>query len=885
MLSVAPMAGSSRGEYYVNLAQEDYYTQGAEPPGKWFGSGAEFLGLTGLLDKEKFIQILQGFDPENPNRLLVQNAGNPDRQSGWDLTYSAPKSVSVLWSQVDDLTRKEIEKAHEDAVKSAMSYLEENAAFTRRGKGGCIHERSTLVCALFEHSTSRELDPQLHTHALILNASIREDGTTGTILSKPFYEHKMTAGALYRAELAYQLEQRLGLEVERKKSWFEIKGVSETLVKEFSKRRAQIELMLKETGFQTAHASQVATLATRAQKDYAPRDLLLQKWKQIAQEHGWNQTQAQGLITKKPIARNIEKEARRVLAGALNRITEQKNHFTEKDFIRYVAEESQGRGLGAELAISTARNYLSNSKRLVPLQAPQVTRTYDQYEPRFTTKVNLEMEKRLLDYVYKSVQPIAGKPVKNHIREELIARDKLTPEQAKAVNHITSDQGRIKVVTGMAGTGKTHMLKTAKEVWEKSGYQVYGVALAGKAARGLEEGAGIKSQTTTKLLLQHGVLPDMKLNPIKKAQMLIAGSKDPGRFSINKNTVLVVDEAAMLDTKTMSHLVKLTQKNNAQLILVGDGRQLQPVGLGGPFNSIAERLGDTKLTEIRRQKEEWAKQTVHSFADGRAEDGLKELNKRGFVKVEESRGNAIISLVRDWRKEGTKSPKDHLILATTNEDTKTINKLCQRESKNAGRLSGLRIPSDHTWAYKGDRIVFNENSKFYGVSNGSLGTITAVRPLKEQFDARLDSGETVSISWKNYRDFDLGYAVTTHKAQGMTVNNAYILAGGMMQDRELSYVQVSRARNETRIYTDKVTAGPNLETLAKQMKVSHQKDLALDHHAPYARKPVAPVAVAPVSVARSKPNPSPKPEPPKVPPSPAPPRTEPQPQRGIGINR
>jgi len=159
MLSISAMSGG-QGAYYTTLAREDYYLAGGEPPGVWVGRGAEVLTLSGHVDKEQLARLFAGFSPKTDN-ALVQNAGSDTHRPGWDLTFSAPKSVSVLWSQADREMANEIRAAQQDSVEKAIGYLEENAAFTRRGKAGHLHERTKLLVSTFEHGTSRAQDPQL----------------------------------------------------------------------------------------------------------------------------------------------------------------------------------------------------------------------------------------------------------------------------------------------------------------------------------------------------------------------------------------------------------------------------------------------------------------------------------------------------------------------------------------------------------------------------------------------------------------------------------------------------------------------------------------------------------------------------------------------------
>ena len=151
------MSGSGKGDYYLKLAREDYYLEGGEPPGRWAGRGAEQLGLSGQLDPDQFRNVLSGKSPDGENEL-VQNAGKEDRQSGWDLTFSAPKSVSVAWSQSEGETRKQIQEAHREAVGKALRYLDENAGFTRRGRGGEERQATGSFVRVFEYSSGMSAD-------------------------------------------------------------------------------------------------------------------------------------------------------------------------------------------------------------------------------------------------------------------------------------------------------------------------------------------------------------------------------------------------------------------------------------------------------------------------------------------------------------------------------------------------------------------------------------------------------------------------------------------------------------------------------------------------------------------------------------------------------
>src|SRR5262249_39219983 len=245
--------------------------------------------------------------------------------------------------------------------------------------------------------------------------------------------------------------------------------------------------------------------------------------------------------------------------------------------------------------------------------------------------------------------------------------------------------------------------------------------------------------------------------------------------------------------------------------------------------------------EITRQKETWAREAVHDFAAGRGREGLEAFARRGLLTVAEDAAAARSALIADWVKlGGALAPHEHLILAATRADVALLNRLAQMTrmrqgdrggpgpaaSRNEPDAQGPHFRAGRETIYENDRVILTRNSRHYGVENGNLGTVTRIDPGRGAVTVRLDDRPTpVTFSLQAYNRYGsairLGYAATTHKAQGASLRYVYVLAGA---DRELSYVQASRARDLTRLYTDALEAGPELAALARTMSRSTQKD-------------------------------------------------------------
>jgi conjugative relaxase-like TrwC/TraI family protein len=272
--------------YYDHLRRDDYHSRGGEPPGRWAGEGSERLSLRGPVTHAEFEAALNGLDPKIGDRLVQQGGRGRHHSAGWDMTFSAPKSVSVLWALSEVYQRQAIERAHQSAVLTATAHLERNAAWARRGHAGCMREQTAgLLMAQFDHHTSRESDPQLHTHSFIFNLAPRRDGSWGAIVSRELYKAQKDAGAMYRRELAVELE-RLGYRLDRQNG-FRIAAIPRDIERAFSKRRQAIEEAARSHGYKTPKGMELATLRTRPAKQEAKLDGLFKTWQVEARALGF----------------------------------------------------------------------------------------------------------------------------------------------------------------------------------------------------------------------------------------------------------------------------------------------------------------------------------------------------------------------------------------------------------------------------------------------------------------------------------------------------------------------------------------------------------------------------------------------------------------------
>lgn len=449
------------------------------------------------------------------------------------------------------------------------------------------------------------------------------------------------------------------------------------------------------------------------------------------------------------------------------------------------------------------------------LNAPELLRiASDMKGPeRYTTRALFECEVRLA----KSAAALAGRGDSEGVSVDVSG---LTPEQARAARYIASGPD-LTALEGIAGAGKTHLLNAVKKSLAERGYRVRGAALSKIVARSLGDGLGVPTQTV------HALLKDLE--------------RERPYAPLERGDVLILDEAGLIGSRQLEAILRHTEKAGARVVLVGDTRQLQAIEAGAAFRAIIQRHGSTKLTEVHRQNHAWQRAATRDFSRGNVASAIDAYRGRGSVHVRDDQKAAMEALVRRWLTDREAGGGSQIILTHRRRDAARLN----AEVRDALRAEGMlgkefSIPVivsedeagqlEERLEYRGfavgDRILFTRNDQNLGVLNGTVGTILAVND-KGVMRVVLPDGKTQAIDPKAYAHLEQGYAMTIHKAQGMTVDRAYVYASRSM-DAHSSYVAMTRHRERVDIYFDRREFKHEEEFVA-MLGRDRQKDSTLDY--------------------------------------------------------
>ncbi len=828
VLSVGVIGAAGVGYYLdtVGAGVDDYYLR-AEP-GRWLGAAATALGGSGTVDETALHRVLDGRHPGN-GELLGAAMG---KVAAFDLTFSAPKSVSLLAELSSEATRRAVLDAHRQAVAQAVGLLEVEAARGRRGHDGAVTlPVEGVIAAGFDHRTSRAGDPQLHTHVLVANRARGVDGRWGALYGRRIFGWARTVGFAYQAALRHELTTTLGV------TWrpvtagtAELAEIPTELTMLFSTRRAQITAELARTGASTPRAAHTAALATRpAKPDPVDPDIQRAAWADRAADAGLDL----GVLHRfdSPGRRPAVPDPAALIstmAGPAG-LTGRRSSFDRRAVIEAVCTAAPD-GIPA-VSLTPAADRVLTDPAFVATGSPGILAG-----PTSTTVELLAAKARILDGVTRRRDTAVAVCPAHTVDLAVADRPGLADEQADMVRRLCADGHGVEVVVGPAGTGKTWALDAARQAWHHAGIDVIGTALAARTARALEAGTGIPSATVDQLLADadrpgpqrlHGVLP--------------AGG------------VVVVDEAGMVGTRKLDRLLHLAERSRTKVVLVGDPRQLPEIEAGGVLAALTHRHPVVELTVNRRQTETWERDALADLRAGRPDVAVTALTGHGRITVAPTADDARRRLLADWADTHTRQatpgqPATAVMVALTRSDVEDLNARAIDRLETLGFLDADRDRMNVRPGVSfgvGEAVLALRNDRRIGVVNGTTGTVTAVHPDTTSLTIRPDHapnpsrgrgrGDEIEIPAGYLDDGHLthGWAITVHKAQGLTVDRAFLLGTDRLY-REAGYVALSRATTRTDWYhvaPDSLERTPDAE-LTRLLTRSQAQHLATPDQPP-----------------------------------------------------
>ncbi|WP_419901109.1 MobF family relaxase [Kiloniella sp.] len=581
---LATLSRMASAEYYLEHTMSmrhptEYYVGGIEPDGVWFNlnNNLDIENGSNVLPDD-FKNLFNGFSPEGDK--LTQNSGMEKRASGLDMTFSADKSVSAYWAIAGDKEREIIESSMQEAVAETLEYLSEKGSYCRRGLDGKILEKCDFMAATFLHSTSREMDPQLHIHTAIMNIAFRQDGTTGAIHQPSFYQIYKSLGAISSFKLSQKLNQKLGLNFEsygKDNELRRIKDFPKDLVDLWSKRRKAIIARASELGpLVSSDSKAMATIAVSSRPDKAQdftREQLLQRFEKEGMDLGYSRDNISEFLSQQ-VEYNVEKvwENMQKIPAVLS---QNDAFFAENKLIDKVYRNADI--LMSEDEVKSQIPLLLNANKLVRLGMNKTDQEI------FTTPEMIFLEKdvsRLSSELIKNAgHKVDEKGIKKVLNDLEIKGVNLSSEQKLALSNSTLNSGSISIIEGAAGSGKSVVLSSISDVFKEEGYKVIGASTTWRVASELGSDCEIESVAIERLLINE------------------AGENK----ALDQKTVLIVDEAGTLSTEKMRDILQNVQDAGAKVILVGDREQQQPIGAGSGLRLCEEVVGSSRIDQIRRQ--------------------------------------------------------------------------------------------------------------------------------------------------------------------------------------------------------------------------------------------------------------------------------------------
>ncbi|MEM0980082.1 MAG: MobF family relaxase, partial [Cyanobacteria bacterium P01_H01_bin.58] len=881
MLSLSNLKAAQAETYYQ---ADDYYTNeasgAAEFTPQWFGEGAAALNLDGHVAGEDFKSLLQGYGPDG-QALFQRQVDVEKRRGATDYTFSAPKSVSIAALVQQD---ERVLQAHHQAVKTALSVLEDRYVEARITIAPGDRQRvntENLISALFPHQTSRELDPQLHTHCVTINATQAPDGRWFSFSNESVIRQQKLLGEVYQNELAYELRQA-GYEIQPlANGQFELAGYDPEMLDGFSKRRQQIEAVMDrwqqereaiqdgegQPVTDTAARREAATLRSRQRKCHdIGRAELTQAWQQQVQQEGWQLPE----IPSAP-EQIASPSAQEIIGNSVQHCEERRAIFPREAVERFALEHHLGDRAFADIAGTVA-----NSSDLIRIEPGLPAGSL------LTTQRAIALEQNTIQLMQEG-QGRAAPLMSSWQAERLVNASNFNVGQRLAVQQTLTSFDPVIGWQGVAGAGKTYALSWIKQQAEQSGYQVKGLAPSAEAAS--ELGKSLQIETAT--VASHLLTPGQESGP----------------------QLWIVDEASLLGMKTAHDLLEKAQQQDARVILVGDTRQLSAVEAGHPFKSLqAAGMATSYLDESRRQQTRSLQQAVRHLAAGEIDLGIDELMANGNITLAATPAASEARLVQTYCQLSPAERDQTLILTSTCEARQRLTQALRHQLQADGELAanqlhimgltpkhltvaeagyashyeigdvvvplyGYRqkgVQADSTGAglsprqryevvaiqrepntltvqgedgqgvtfdpakcvkklvYQpavlevavGDLLRWTRNDRQQHHRNGQELTVAAIDGT--QVTAVDKAGQRYEIDAQTWQYLDYAWGNTIHSAQGKTADRVMVLAHDNI-DQESFYVACSRVKHHLSLYTD------SLEHLRQQAHRSRSQANVTDY--------------------------------------------------------
>ncbi len=807
---VTTLKGTAAGEYYVHELP-NYYLDSGEPKGLWLGQGAEHLGLTGVVNDDQFLNLMAGVYPDRPE-LLLGTRYTDESVRGFDVTASAPKSVSILMAIGDDKTRAAVLESHDIAVATMASWIEHQATtrFRVNGSEPQTFDAEGLVMATFRQHTSRALDPQLHTHLVISNKVKSPDGRWLALDARQLKKHQRTASAHYHLTLRSELSERLGVEWQPVENGIaEMAYMPELILEEYSTRTHQIDRRLDDkvdrfvdtmgrepTPREYWKLDREAVLDSRPAKvkDVSAAELH-RRWTDQASELGVDPDGLAASVAHRTVARPLDSDvATQAIDDAIGVLGESVSSWHPAELNRHIAAAlPTDIHIAADQIVPTLQRMTDYAlqHRCVNISRPVSEgaqlrgdgrpTTESPIDQAYTTEAILRSEGDVLAWAERRVRydqiDSAAAPERSLVP--------LTKPQRQAAAAIAGD-AHLTLIVGPAGTGKTTAIRPAIEQLQSEGRAVFGVAPSAAAADVLERATGVASDTVDKLLVEHSLhrAPDH-------------------RFDLPVGATLIVDEAGMLGTANLERLTQLADVRGWRVALVGDPMQFTSVGRGGMFQHLVDSHGAIELDRVHRFTNLWER--AASLRLRRGDNSVADL----YEDQGRLHGGTATRMKREaldaWQ-QARVNGETVVLSAPSKEVVRELNMLAQQRRINVGEIDrdGRTIAASGYQLHVGDEVVTRRNDRTLTtntnqpVRNRDRWTVEVIHRNGDLTVAGATG--VVRLPAHYSRDHvELGYAQTSHAIQGQTVDRSILYLDGPTDSRGV-YVPMTRGKHRNDAY-------------------------------------------------------------------------------------